>query len=155
MALSLIVERRWRLPIVRSFKHVTRRLPDDVVPRREQGASEEEKTVPGTRMAIGGGREDEYRNAIGDKGGGENGSGNGDDSRDEVGREKYPANLLGDNRGGGSEDARGGPTPATTLARPDASARPSHHAEDQSPGMEGEGQDQEEARDKIGEGAER
>ena len=39
---------------------------------------------------------------------------------------------------GGSEDMRGGATPtstlATTAAKPDASVRPSHHAEDQSPG---------------------
>ena len=48
------VNRRWRLPVARSFRRKTRHLLDSVVPRREKGIRDgKEKMVKGTRTGAG------------------------------------------------------------------------------------------------------
>ena len=48
------VDKRWRLQVVNSFGRKTWRLPDDVVPREEQGTRDgNEEMTTGTRTRVG------------------------------------------------------------------------------------------------------
>ena len=128
---TISTDRRWRLQVASSFGHKTRRLPDDVVPRGEQGTRNgREEAITGIETGT------RTRAGMSTRVGMEGRTGAGTGTRIEIGEGGgEPGNLQSGNRGG-SEDARGRAT-QTSKQQP----RP------QDPTPHGR-----KARDRIGEG---
>ena len=104
---------RWRLQVASSFRRKTRRLPDDIVLRREETTRPQRPeggNGQGNRDRNGDRNGHEEMNGGGNGGG--NGSGHGSGNGSKGGVEREPRNLRCDRRGG-SDDATEGVTPTS------------------------------------------